>query len=172
MNKDFKIIEYDPKYKEDINNLHNKILYDAHGFEPKLREESYEIEKFYLGNGNFWLAIDDNKNLIGFVGIQIKNGYGHFRRFNIATEYQGTGLSYALADTVIRWAKDHDLKDIYLGCRDYSTRANAFYKKYGFNSIPESEMPFVHGFDHNFYHAKVDTLLNNIIERNEKFSKT
>lgn len=148
-----KIIEFDPKYTEEIYDF----VMDIKANEIGWKSDAYElrdIPKYYLGGGgNFWIALDDDK-IIGTTALEnMGNGQGYLKRMYLTKEYRGTGVAQEMLSVLLQYARDRQIKEIYLatGTNPNVERAIAFYDKMGFEKI--MEMP------ENFYNEDCDVFM-------------
>jgi N-acetylglutamate synthase-like GNAT family acetyltransferase len=120
----------------------------------KDQPDLFQIEEFYQkGNGNFWVALYENK-VVGTVSLlDIGNGEVALRKMFVAKEYRGSAfkISHLLLQTAIQWAKDHFIKAIYLGTTSHFLAGHRFYEKNGFVEVNQGDLP------ENFLVMKVDT---------------
>jgi len=130
-----KIIPYSEEYKEDVINLILSI-WDGGEFDYKgvERPDIHDVPKYYLQDkdSNFWVALDD-KELIGTAGLIKKpDNSAHLKRMAVKEEYRKQGIGDKLIQTVIGFAKKHNIKTIYAGMVPENTAAIKFYKDHGF----------------------------------------
>lgn len=104
----------------------------------------FKVEEFYqTGNGNFWVAIYNDK-VVGTISLlDIGNNRVALRKMFVDKNYRGAKFKTAslLLNTAIRWAKEHSVEVIYLGTTPQFLAAHRFYEKNGFTSINPNELP-------------------------------
>ena len=104
----------------------------------------FTIEDFYQkGNGNFWVAIYDDK-VVGTISLlDIGNNQVALRKMFVNKEYRGAKFKTAslLLNNAINWAKESSIKTIYLGTTPQFLAAHRFYEKNGFTSIDLKDLP-------------------------------
>jgi GNAT superfamily N-acetyltransferase len=104
----------------------------------------FTIEDFYQkGNGNFWVAVYDQK-IVGTISLlDIGNNQVALRKMFVDKEYRGSKFKTAslLLDNAIKWAKECSIKAIYLGTTPQFLAAHKFYEKNGFTSISLKDLP-------------------------------
>jgi len=129
------IIEFDPIYKKEIYDFVMEIKVNELGWKSDATD-LLEIEKIYLlGNGNFWIALDSNR-VVGTIALEDKGEKtGYLQRMYLAKEYRGTGLAQKLLNNLLEFAKNRNLKEIFLGTTPVAKRAIRFYEKSGFERI-------------------------------------
>jgi len=112
------------------------------------------IKEFYQnGNGNFWVALFNNK-VIGTISLlDIGNGHAALRKMFVEKTYRGTKYQTAriLLNELLNWSIVNGLKKIYLGTTPKFLAAHKFYERNGFIEITENALPG------NFPRMKVDT---------------
>lgn len=142
MEDNIKIIEY-----KDLNRvfnnqtIHDFINFCMHKFIGKplqQRQDIIDIQKYYLKNGgNFWVAIDEEKNmLVGTVALQKRENDGIVRRLYVDENYQSLGIGNRLYAAMEEYAINKtDITTLYLACGKILKNAHSFYKKRGFEQI-------------------------------------
>lgn len=102
------------------------------------------IKSFYqTGNGNFWVAIQDN-TVIGTISLlDIGNQELALRKMFVKKEYRGPKYQVAsrLLNNALKWAKEKSIKTVYLGTTPQFVAAHRFYEKNGFESIEIEQLP-------------------------------
>lgn len=136
------IIEFDPKYTQEIYDFVMDIKANEIGWRSDA-SELHDIRGHYIGSGgNFWIALDSGR-VVGTTALQhMGHGQGYLKRMYLAKEYRGSGLAQKLLSLLIQHAKDQELREIYLATTRNSVteRAIGFYTKMGFkyiSSLPE-----------------------------------
>ncbi|HEY9621811.1 MAG TPA: GNAT family N-acetyltransferase [Crinalium sp.] len=104
-----------------------------------------EIPNVYqCDRGNFWIAKTSDQQIIGTIAlIDIGHQRGALRKMFVHREFRGKaiGCAQTLLDTLLAWARDHGMTEIYLGTIDVFKAAHRFYEKNGFVELPESDVP-------------------------------
>jgi N-acetylglutamate synthase-like GNAT family acetyltransferase len=103
-----------------------------------------QIEKFYQsGNGNFWVAKHQGEVIGTIALLDIGNHSAALRKMFVAKAYRGkeSGVGQKLLDTLIDWAKQKNITDIFLGTTEKFIAAQRFYEKNGFVEIPGQQLP-------------------------------
>ncbi|KKZ93924.1 MULTISPECIES: GNAT family N-acetyltransferase [Bacillus cereus group] len=146
MNEKIRIIPYESTFQDEVVDLIVHIQQKEYNV-PITKEEQpdlLEIETFYQRNhGNFWVATYDDK-VVGTVALlYIENQQVALRKMFVKKEFRGKewGASYKLLQTVISWAENKKLKDIYLGTTVKFLAAHRFYEKNGFQSVDIEDLP-------------------------------
>jgi len=87
-----------------------------------------------------WVAMHGSK-VVGVVTPYVDEaGRQHVGSLYVDKTWHGKGVGAALLQKVFNWADP--AKPIELGVVTYNHRAIAFYKKHGFEAVPDSEMLF------------------------------
>lgn len=94
-------------------------------------KESYENPDYYLR-----IVKDSDGKIIGFVDAR-KGSVPELCGLYIDKTAYGSGLARVLAEPALRWIGQEN--DIKLTVVAYNDRAQAFYKKLGFEAVPESD---------------------------------
>ncbi len=123
-----------PASDHNDQNLHYSIRSfrpeDQHGCEALYREgliapkiadndtglDLDDIAKVYLRPGShFWVAVDDEGELIGMIGVQHHDeGTGEIRRLRVSTRTRRQGVGQALVETAIRFCQSNSYLKITL----------------------------------------------------------
>lgn len=108
--------------------------------QPDLRD----IPGFYQQRtGNFWLAYVGD-DLAGTIAIKdVGEGICALRKMFVKQEYRGKerGIAAALMRTLLDWARDRGVKEIFLGTVDVYHAAHRFYEKSGFTEVARQDVP-------------------------------
>lgn len=140
-----KIIPYIDVYQDQIISLVSGVL-DEFCLPVKINEQPdmLQISQFYQnGQGNFWLALHDNK-VIGTVAlVSIGNGQGTLRKMFVDKDYRGNEkkVAQSLLGILLVWCNQQKIEEIYLGTRAIFLAAQQFYKKNGFQEISKGNLP-------------------------------
>lgn len=102
-------------------------------------EPGYDHDRFRKGWarviagewGAVFVALDGDV-VIGYVGIQPHEEYGHTLGMLIEEPYRGRGVGEALLRTALDWAREQQLPDVSLLVFPHNERAIALYRKLGF----------------------------------------
>lgn len=152
-----KIIPYADKYKKRVVDLIFGILENEFGrYSKSGRPDVKNIPEFYQKDekNNFWIAVDENDNVVGTIALEnLNGGCGNLRRLYVKKELRGTGLAKELLSVLLRFAKEKQYKQIFLSTWDEAIAANKFYLKNGFKRISKlpEEIAWDPGHDNVFY---------------------
>ena len=88
-----------------------------------------------------WVAKDSHGEVIGVTSPYVdENGTQHVGSLYVDKEYHGSGIAGQLMQRAIEWFDAS--QPIEVGVVAYIERAKAFYRKWGFMEIPNSEVLF------------------------------
>ena len=110
-------------------------------------------EYYQKGNGNFWVALHNDK-VVGTVSLlDIGGNLLALRKMFVNRDYRGreTGTAQKLLEISLNWAITHGIRKIYLGTTPQFLAAHRFYEKNGFKEISKKDLP------ETFPVMKVDT---------------
>lgn len=117
-----------------------------------------DIETNYdATGGKFWGAFEGEK-LVGTIAlIGIGHQAGAIRKMFVRKEWRGKehGIAGHLLETLIRYCKDNNITDLFLGTVDLLKAAHRFYEKKGFDRIAQEDLPSYFPrmkADNMFYH--------------------
>jgi N-acetylglutamate synthase-like GNAT family acetyltransferase len=140
MNPKIKILPFQPKHQNDINNMMGSIALEF--TEPIFTEKTKKIIDVYLKpNNKFWVASDGNK-VVGTIGIvKLMNKNIVLKSMFVDKMYRGQGISNLLLDTLLNWVVKNKYNQIYLGTMTQFTAGQRFYEKNGFVKCNKAELP-------------------------------
>lgn len=130
----FEIIIFSREFLDDMLFC---LLYAKHaiGRVPRINEDLLDIDKNYFAKGNsFWVALDENKRVVGMVGIEIlESGDAWLKRLYVRPDCKRRGIGSQLLETAIYFAKSKGCKTVFTRfSRDY-VEANYFYTAKNFS---------------------------------------
>ena len=128
------IIQYDSKYNNSINEFICRILVEEFDFE-QFREEVLTADntKLIENGGFFWIAIDEDENIIGTICLHVKeDSNAELKKLYVKKEYRSKGLAHELFDNLIECARNKAIPTIKLGTYEKLESAIKFYLKKGF----------------------------------------
>ncbi|MGI4983594.1 MAG: GNAT family N-acetyltransferase [Janthinobacterium lividum] len=103
-----------------------------------------DIERFYQhGGGNFWVALAQGEVVGSIALLDIGDGQAALRKMFVAEAHRGRthGVSLRLLDTLLQWARDRGIREIFLGTTALFLAAHRFYEKNGFEPIAKDALP-------------------------------
>ena len=157
------IVPFEPRFEQAVVDL---IVGIQRGeFEIPITAEQQpdlrSIPTYYqVRNGNFWVALAGPRVVGTIALLDIGNRQGALRKMFVHAAHRGaaTGTSRALLDTLLAWARDNGLREIFLGTTARFLAAHRFYEKSGFTEIAKAQLPPafpVMDVDVKFYARKV-----------------
>jgi N-acetylglutamate synthase-like GNAT family acetyltransferase len=100
-------------------------------------------EYYQKGNGNFWVALHNNK-VVGTTSLlDIGGNLVALRKMFVNRDYRGreVGTAQKLLEISLNWAITHGIRKIYLGTTPQFLAAHRFYEKNGFKEITKRDLP-------------------------------
>ena len=146
MNNSPIVKQYSNEYQAQVVDLILHIQQQEYNIPitKKDQPDLFTIEDFYqTGNGNFWVAIYNDK-VVGTISLlDIGNNQVALRKMFVDKEFRGAKFKTAslLLNNAIKWAKENSVKDMYLGTTPQFLAAHRFYEKNRFTSIDLKELP-------------------------------
>lgn len=133
----YKIKKFEDRYNEEVNKFIISVFVDEYGFEEYRNELNKQNNEEYIENGgNFWVAFDDDDNIIGTVAlVKHSQSEAELKKLYVRSDYRGRGLSKELYSKVLEESKKEEYRRIFLGTYDKLDTAITFYLKRGFTKI-------------------------------------
>lgn len=133
----YKIKKFEDRYNEEVNKFIISVFVDEYGFEEYRNELNKQNNEEYMENGgNFWVAFDDDDNIIGTVAlVKHSQSEAELKKLYVRSDYRGRGLSKELYSKVLEESKKEEYRRIFLGTYDKLDTAITFYLKRGFTKI-------------------------------------
>lgn len=108
-----------------------------------------------------WVAEGDDGKLAGYAaagpcGLPVEAmpaGSGELKRIYVAKEAQGSGLGKALLEAALDWLEGR-FHHVYLGVFSENARAQALYRRYGFEKVAEYSFMVGNQADHEWIMKK------------------
>lgn len=138
---------YEDRYKKEVIDLILHVQNDEYGVGISTEEQPdiLDIQSSYINDGgNFWIALNDNDEVVGSIGLQKKtNEVAVLKKFFVYKEYRGKefGIGISLYQALIDFAKQQGVSKIILDTPSKATRSHGFYKKVGFKKIDKEDLP-------------------------------
>jgi len=142
----YRVVEYEDKYQQAVIDLILPIQQIEFNVLVTIQDQPdlQNIPSFYKkGNGNFWVALDENK-VVGTIGqIDFGNDQVALRKMFVHRDHRGKekGVAQLLLDKLKDWCNQRKVKSIFLGTIDTMHAAHQFYKKNGFTELLKTELP-------------------------------
>ncbi|GFZ94055.1 GNAT family N-acetyltransferase [Dyella caseinilytica] len=140
------VVSYEPEHFSAATTLIVSIQRDEFGFDIDLARQPdlSDIPVFYqTGTGNFWVALNGD-TVVGTIALKdIGEGLVALRKMFVAPNYRGTawGVAAKLLHTAIDWARQQEVRSIFLGTTEKFRAAHRFYEKHGFELIEKALLP-------------------------------
>ncbi|SDC53755.1 Acetyltransferase (GNAT) domain-containing protein [Paenibacillus sp. CF095] len=146
------ITVYDDRYKEEVIKLilHVQNVEYEVGISVKEQPDILDIHSNYINDGgNFWIALNDNGEVVGSIGLQKKNNeVAVLKKFFVYKDYRGKefGIGKKLYEVLLGFAKEQGFSKIILDTPSKATRSHGFYKKVGFKEIDKEDLPIKYDY--------------------------
>ncbi|MNI43457.1 acetyltransferase [compost metagenome] len=146
------ITVYDDSYKEEVIKLimHVQNVEYEVGISVKEQPDILDIHSNYIyDGGNFWIALNDNGEVVGSIGLQRKTkGVAVLKKFFVYKDYRGKefGTGKKLYEALLDFAKKQGFSKIILDTPSKATRSHGFYKKVGFKEIDKEDLPIKYDY--------------------------
>lgn len=112
-------------------------------FDKYTPEERWERlkQRMLHPDSQAYVALDTEDNVIGMAVARIdEDGLRRLGALNVSPAMHGSGLAHELIQKAIDWLGAEN--DIKLDVATYNDRAKAFYRKWDFEEVPDSESLF------------------------------
>lgn len=141
-----RIQTFRPEYSDGVVNVILLIQQKEFGIPITLdaQPDLHDIPGFYQhGDGNFWVALDDNRVVGTIAALDIGSRQVALRKMFVAASHRGRqpGVASSLLQTLIRWCHERDVREIFLGTTDRFLAAHRFYEKNRFVELTRGELP-------------------------------
>jgi N-acetylglutamate synthase-like GNAT family acetyltransferase len=146
MNDSISVSIYSNIYQEQVLDLILHIQQEEYNIQITKDDQPdlFTIKDFYqTGNGNFWVALYNNK-VVGTISLlDIGNHQVALRKMFVDKQYRGGDFKTAslLLNTALNWSREKSIVTIYLGTTPQFLAAHRFYEKNGFTKINSDELP-------------------------------
>ena len=137
---------YTDLYKQQTTDLILSIQQTEFGIPITLEDQPdlNNIPSFYqTNNGNFWIVVIENKVAGTIALLDIGNSRGALRKMFVHKDFRGKeyGVGQVLLNTLFKWARQNNFKEILLGTTDKFIAAQRFYEKNGFEEVEKQSLP-------------------------------
>lgn len=146
-----RIIEYMPKYKEQIIDLLIEVAVKEYGF--------YEWEKWFKifknqyyreEGGNCWIALNEKNEVIGTVSLKNRdNGVAEVKNLYIKKEERNKGIATSLFAILLEFAIDNNYTKLKLDTYKEFKSAKPFYENRGFYIDEKDGERYIYELDLN-----------------------
>jgi predicted N-acetyltransferase YhbS len=137
---------FDDRYKEEVINLilHVQNVEYGVGISVEEQPDILDILSNYINNGgNFWVALNDNGEVVGSIGLQKKtNKVAVLKKFFVYKDYRGKefGIGTGLYKSLLDFVNKQGFTKVILDTPSKATRSHSFYKKVGFKEIAKEDL--------------------------------
>lgn len=94
----------------------------------------------YAEAGRSWVAVDDRDRAVGYVVVDIIDGFAHVQQISVDPGHEGQGLGRALLDAVERWAATLTMSALTLTTFDHVPWNRPLYEHLGFVVLDEDDL--------------------------------
>lgn len=101
-----------------------------------LREGNLPISDINEDNIRFFV-IKADEEIIGIIGLERYNGIGLLRSLAVKDRYKKKGVGRQLIDTLVGYAKEQNLQELYL----LTTTTEKYFERFGFENIERCFVP-------------------------------
>ena len=118
-----------------LSNIEQKLFsmsWDASIIEQKINDKSFK----------YWIY-EDEKEIIGYLGIQFIHHDIEILGIGVLEEYRKKGVATELMDLLISYFETSKYEKIILEVRESNTSAQSLYKKYNFKYFEAEEALFL-----------------------------
>jgi GNAT superfamily N-acetyltransferase len=138
-----RIVPIEQRHSIDAGALVKRILRDEFSAAATVCADSDLDEMYaaYCSPGSAaWVALDTNEHVVGVVAVkETASGALELRRFYVDSPMRGSGLAQDLISVAHAWAETESYQQIVLITSEPMTRAQAFYRRQGYEKTSETE---------------------------------
>ena len=136
------IIDYEERYKQDLEDISLPWLLEYDLLEPVDLEMLADPHRFIAGGGRVLLA-RCGREIVGMVMLELQgDGVCEALKFGVKEEYRERGIGTALMEAVIQAARDAGQKTIVITSNHKLKAALRIYEKLGFEYVTYSDKGF------------------------------
>src|SRR5579863_3054276 len=133
----YRVVEYGEKFQQAIVDLILPIQQLEFKVPITIRDQPdlQNIRSFYKkGNGNFWVVLYGDEVVGSIAQLDFGNDQVALRKMFVHRDHRGKekGVAQLLLNELIKWCKQKNVKEIFLGTIDSMHAAHRFYEKNGF----------------------------------------
>lgn len=140
------VLPFRPSFTSDVLALIVGIQRGEFGIDITAEQQLdlHDIPAFYqVRRGGFWVAVADGR-VVGTISLlDIGDGQAALRKMFVHPDFRGpeSGTAKRLLDALLAWARDHGVREIFLGTTAKFLAAHRFYEKNGFSEIDRAALP-------------------------------
>lgn len=140
------VLPFRPGLEPDVLDLIVPIQRDEFGIAITAAQQPdlHDIPGFYqVRNGNFWVAVADDRVVGTIALLDIGNRQGALRKMFVHRDFRGpeAGTARRLLVTLLEWSERHAVRELFLGTTAQFLAAHRFYEKNGFAEIDRTALP-------------------------------
>lgn len=141
-----KIIEYDPKYKQEFIDFNTDWIVDNFGFlEDEDRETFENIDEELKEGAMIYFAIENDIALATCMSKPMEGDAWEICKLASNKRQPHKGCGTAVFEAAMKWAKTHGAKRLFLISNSKLKPAVHIYEKYGFNEIKLENYGYTRG---------------------------
>lgn len=142
MDGTFEIIDYEPRYKQALEDISLPWLLEYDLLEPVDLEMLADPERFLSGGGRVLLARRGN-DIAGMVMLELQgDGLCEALKFGVKEEYRCQGIGHALMEAAIRAARALEQRILIVTSNHKLKAALRIYEDFGFKQVAYSDKWF------------------------------
>ncbi len=128
---EWNIIEFKEEYREKVIELWLEICVQEFGFEDWKEDiKKTDNYKYKDNNGNFWIAINNDNEVIGTIALKnLGNEKACLKSLYVKKEYRKNGIAKKLFNKLMEFVVLNNYKKIELDTYDAFKHAIRFYQK-------------------------------------------
>lgn len=137
--KMLQVVTYEPQYKQDFVQLNKQWIETYFRLEQSDLDTFEHIDDCIIGRGGqIFLAVDDSGQVVGCCALKPhpESDIYELAKMAVSPEAQGRGIGYALGEALLKYARQHDIKRIFLEGNTQLKASISLYRKLGFKEIP------------------------------------
>jgi N-acetylglutamate synthase-like GNAT family acetyltransferase len=158
-----KVVPFSPQFEAEVARLILSIQRDEFGLDITLEDQPdlRSIPSYYqVGAGNFWVALVDEQVIGTICLLDIGDRRAALRKMFVQPVFRGSaqGVAQELLRTLLAWAEERGVCEIFLGTTPFFKAAHRFYEKNGFCELAKVDLPGsfpIMEVDTRFYHLEV-----------------
>lgn len=94
----------------------------------------------------YWVALNDGR-VVGYSGVAVIDDFADVATIAVAQDFQRQGIGSMLFQKILDYAKDHEVRRVFLEVRTNNQTAIEMYKKNGFEIVAERPNYYGPGLD-------------------------
>ncbi len=133
-----KIVQYQPKYKQDFIRLNREWIERFARIEPSDEKTFAHVDDIVANGGQIFLAIDEENEVVGCCALvsHPEKQCHELAKMAVTPKAQGRGIGRMLGESLVDYARKHGVRRIYLEGNTRLEASIALYRKLGFHEIP------------------------------------